>query len=138
MIYKLVHIILAGLVLISTTGIVVNKHYCQNQLKNIALFSKAKSCHDINKVSSCPLHNNHQNEDKGCCDEETDFIKSDEEFVMTSSDFVDLEQPAVLATIYILLQLELPSFDANTLHYLTYKPPIVFRDIPVLLETFLL
>jgi hypothetical protein len=107
-------------------------------LKNIAFYNKAKGCHDVSKMANCPLHDNHQNEDKGCCDDKTDFIKSDEEVVVPSFEMVDLDHPVLLAALHILLQLEVPSFDTNTLHYLTYKPPIVFRDIPVLLETFLL
>ena len=35
---KIGHIILAILVLISSVGILINKHLCQNELKSIALF----------------------------------------------------------------------------------------------------
>lgn len=77
-----------------------------------------------------------QKEKKGCCDDETEYVKSDEEQLAQSFQIGLKDFPVLLATIFVALGIELPALDSNTLHYLTYKPPIVFNDISVLLQVF--
>jgi len=54
MIKKLTHIVLASLLLVTTMGLTVSKHYCHNSLVDVSFFSKAESCCD----------------DGGCCQNE--------------------------------------------------------------------
>ncbi|MDX8339821.1 hypothetical protein SLH46_11545 [Draconibacterium sp. IB214405] len=64
MIKKLSHIILATLLLISTMGMAVSKHYCHGQLVSVKLFEEADSCCD----------------DPGCCQNEDHFYQVKEDF----------------------------------------------------------
>lgn len=106
----------------------------------MAVFMKAKPCHHVKAVKGCPTHSSgtewlHQ-EKKSCCDDETEYVKSDEE-QLAQPFRIDLKNlPVLLATIFVALDFQLPATDANTLHYLTYKPPIVLNDISVLLQVF--
>ena len=130
------HIILAVLLFISSTGFVVNKHYCQGELKNMALFLKAESCHQDKAMKGCPMHSSGEKEKKGCCDDETEYVKASDEQVASSFQ-IDLQvTPVLLAAIFVVFNIELPALDSNTLHYLTYKPPIVLNDLSVLLQVF--
>ena len=99
----------------------------------MAIFVKAEPCHGGKAMKSCPMHSP---EKKGCCDDESEYVKSNEE-QLASSFQIDLKDfPVLLATIFVVFHIELPALDSNTLHYLTYKPPIVFNDISVLLQVF--
>jgi len=46
---RIINIILAGFVFFSATGFVVNKHFCQDELRHVKLFMKGEGCHEIMK-----------------------------------------------------------------------------------------
>ncbi|QIA08365.1 HYC_CC_PP family protein [Draconibacterium halophilum] len=64
MIKKLSHIILATLLLATTMGMAVSKHFCQSSLVDVSFFAKAESCCD----------------DGGCCSNENHFYQVKEDF----------------------------------------------------------
>ncbi|WP_319480605.1 hypothetical protein [uncultured Draconibacterium sp.] len=64
MIRKLNHIILASLLLISTMGLAVSKHYCHSLLVDVSFFAQADSCCD----------------DGGCCTNDNHFYQVKEDF----------------------------------------------------------
>jgi hypothetical protein len=64
MIRKLSHIVLATLLLATTAGLAVSKHYCHNSLVGVSFFSKAEPCCD----------------DGGCCTNEDHFYQVKEDF----------------------------------------------------------
>ena len=64
MIKKPGHIILACLLLLTTMGLAVSKHYCQNSLVDVSIFTQADSCCD----------------DGGCCTNENNFYQLKEDF----------------------------------------------------------
>jgi hypothetical protein len=57
---KLIHVLISLLLIISTTGLSIDKHYCGDNLVSYNLFGKAKSCTGM---------------DEGCCHQETDTYK---------------------------------------------------------------
>lgn len=136
MISRATHIILAVLLFISSTGFVVNKHYCQNELKSMALFHKAEPCHQDKATKSCPMHSSGEQEKKDCCDDKTEYVKASDEQVAPSFEINLPNIPVLWAAIFVVFNIELPALDSNTLHYLTYKPPIVLNDLSVLLQVF--
>lgn len=143
MLTRIFHITLAVLLFISSTGFVVNKHYCQDELKSMALFIQAEACHKEKAVRSCPFHASPHEEGqqkegkKGCCDDKAEYVKSDDE-QLAQSFKIDLElNPVLVSAINVPLSIELPSIDEHSLHYLNYKPPLIVFDIPVRLQTFL-
>lgn len=153
---RILNIILAFLVFFSTTGFVVNKHFCQNELRQVSLFVKGESCHHkMEKMASmeaCPMKgmkkscskdgscSNQQSskKKKNCCHDESRYVKSEQTQEKQSVEFPQLNNPVLVGVLFIALKIELPSIDAHTLPFLTYKPPIVGNDIQVLLQTFLL
>lgn len=64
MIKKLSHIILATLLLVTTMGLAVSKHYCHSLLVDVSIFANANSCCDSN----------------GCCANENHFYQVEEDF----------------------------------------------------------
>ncbi|WP_340111662.1 HYC_CC_PP family protein [Maribellus mangrovi] len=97
MIKKLSHIVFATLLLVSTIGMAVSKHYCHNSLVGVSFFSQADSCCD----------------DGGCCTNENQFYQIKEDF-----------SAPVISTVPILAELEvlqqtLFDFDVLTPNELT-------------------
>jgi len=141
MIARLVHIMLSVVIFVGSTGVVFNKHYCQNQLKSSAVFFHAIPCYAKEKTQGCPMHAAmqmaHQSNAGGCCDDRVDFVKSDNDkispFIHTLSDLAFDLVPAFCA---IVLEPTV-SFDTRTIHYLNYKPPLIVCDPHAELQTFL-
>lgn len=64
MLKKILHIVFATLLLVTTMGLMVSKHYCGGQLVSVSVFHKADSCCD----------------DGGCCNNETHFFQVKDDF----------------------------------------------------------
>lgn len=81
MLRKFSHIILSSLLLVSTIGMVVSKHYCGDSFISSSVFHQAESC--------CG--------DSDCCHNETSFYQVKDEFSAPA-----VVAPPVLAEIEIL------------------------------------
>ena len=81
MLRKFSHIILSFLLLVSTIGMVVSKHYCDDSFVSTAVFHQAESC--------CG--------DSDCCHNENSFYQVKDDFSAPA-----LVAPPVLAEIDIL------------------------------------
>lgn len=64
MLKKFSHIILSMLLLLSTIGVAISKHYCSGNLVSVALFSAAQTCCD----------------DDNCCQSESQFYQLHDDF----------------------------------------------------------
>jgi len=82
---KLLHIITAGLILVSITGFTINMHYCHDQLIDFAVFSPAQSCCDPGYEGSC--HENGDISKMNHCKDESLQVGSTDDYVGTSFTF---------------------------------------------------
>jgi hypothetical protein len=137
---RFLNIILAVLIFISSTGFTVNSHFCQNQLKDVCLFFKADDCYkkfNAQKTKkSCHLEK--KSCENNCCNNTSEYYKLDQDQQLISFDFKAFNTPQIIATLWIVLNLELPIETTKSIHYLNYKPPLIVSDLPVDLQTFLL
>lgn len=114
----------------------------------MAVFMEPMSCHELaNMPASCPMHQklktceNHgegEEEDKDCCNTESEYIALDQDQQLQNFEFQHLNYPALVATIFVVFNIDLPITDNANLHYLNYKPPLIVCDFPPFLQTFLL
>ena len=142
MLQRFSHIILAILVFIGTSGLVINKHYCQNELKSIAVFHNAESCHSKMAMAACPMHakkdqEQGEKERKDCCNDCSEIVKIDQEQSFPSLDLHLPSPPVVQPPLPPTLVLSILMSDRHSLDYLHYKPPLIVCDIPVMLQSFL-
>ena len=103
---KVLHIIVAGLILVSTTGFTINLHYCHDQLIDLALFSPASSCCDTNNERPCDADNTISKMTH--CKDESIVVESTDDFI-GSSYAVSLENTHnldLLLTTSILLSIQ--------------------------------
>lgn len=101
MIARIAHIILAFLLFFSSTGLLVNKHYCQEELKSIAVFAQAKACQHT-KTVPCAVHGTMvvpADEKQGCCNNESEYLKADTDWVTTTIAELNAVAPLVLVEI---------------------------------------
>ena len=107
----------------------------------MAIFFEAEACHQEKAMTSCPMHSSEthhgEKESKGCCDDETEYLKSETDQIATTSEVEINVNPVLLSALLVALQIELPSIDDQSLQYLHYKPPLIVCDLPVRLQTFL-
>ena len=147
----------------SSVGFSVDMHYCQGKLKSVAFFGKAKSCHDkleaVSKKDGCTHHQKmnaqkkgcsfHQKmeqenkscsmDEKDCCKNKTVYFKANFDDQVKASIFVDSAplQYFVAAFVTTFVATDF-SIESKVASYANYKPPFIARDIPVLVESFLL
>ena len=85
--------------LLSSSGFVMQKHYCQNELKKYALFVKPSECESHTaKKPLCPLHAEHSSDTstpssdtKGCCENEIEFLKIELPYQVSTFDLSSLQ-----------------------------------------------
>eukprot|EP01029_Cantina_marsupialis_P020903 TRINITY_DN4944_c0_g1_i1.p3 TRINITY_DN4944_c0_g1~~TRINITY_DN4944_c0_g1_i1.p3 ORF type:complete len:129 (-),score=14.32 TRINITY_DN4944_c0_g1_i1:261-647(-) len=86
------HIILVLLLLISTAGVSINKHYSGGELFSTAFFVEADTCCE----TPC-----------GCCDESTEFIQVQSDYLASTFDLTEAAQLDLLfSSVPLLLQAE--------------------------------
>ena len=138
---KSLHIILAFLLLISTSGFSISTHFCQSQLQDLQFFCQAKSCGELQVAKeSCHKIANKEPKPckKGCCESKSDFYQLDLDQQMTSTTFKPLNIKVLTAILFTLLNIELPSTDQKSTDYFNYKPPLIVCDYTAELQTFLI
>jgi hypothetical protein len=139
---KLFHSALIGILLLSSSGVVVNKHYCQDELRSVRVFAAAEPCHQGEQKPACPFHPGPQHSDepkrKGCCDDTSEYVKVNSEQSFPDqqlSQWVYPPAPAVPPTRIRLVAG--PTVTRRIIPYRRYKPPLIVRDFQVELQRFL-
>lgn len=141
MLKKSLHIILAFLLLISTSGFSISTHFCQNQLQDLQFFCQAKTCGELQaEKESCHKTTNEEPKSckKGCCESKSDFYQLDLDQQTATTTFKPLNIKALTIILFTLLNIELPSVDKKSTEYFNYKPPLIVCDYTAELQTFLL
>ncbi len=83
---KTLHISLAILLYISSAGILVHKHFCQGEVKNVAFWSPANTCYEEDEATcsssadSCTAPSGEKGE-RDCCDDDLSFEVADWDYV---------------------------------------------------------
>lgn len=126
-------VLLAFLVLASSTSFVVGLHVCMGKVQNVALFAKADGCAMEKQLPPC-----HRHTQKPCCDDETLIHEGAE--LKTSFETLAFGTPwAFIAnTPLVVLSNIIPVEDRATTCIDFYDPPLPSSDRTVILHTFLI
>jgi len=126
-------VLLAILVLVSSTSFIVGIHFCMGEMQNIALFGKAGGCEKESALPAC-----HKHMKPACCEDEAvyhegnDFKGSIEQISLAAPLAMDIEQPPVLLAEVI------PGSPIARTHYHNYDPPLRTCDLTVEHHVFLI
>ena len=139
------------LILISSIGFSVNKHYCSSTgeyFYSVLGIGDSCSCVDKNEEESC--HNEHKHchkhekeevdEDKGCCHDEVLYVQLDADYSNEYTEInVDFDWNFVTALYFTVFDDCISLNDTpENVNYKSYKPPLSDHDIPVLNQSFLI
>ena len=131
-----IHIVLSVVILLSSSGLLVNQHFCLDELVSTAFYSQAKKCAAVKTSSHSPSTPfGKQLSDKGCCDDASNFFK------------VSNEQRGDIATLHLILQKAefAPALKATCMkihhvipgYFMQKKPPLPSNARLALLQRFL-
>ena len=129
---KIIHLFVAFVLLVSTIGVVINKHYSGGELFSTALFVEAESCCSSSCCHSMPMEG---------CHEELEYHKLDVDFTIP-----DNSASLTSSTLDISLFLINPKFTSefysdviqNNIAFRDIKPPPKIGDLTVLFHSFLI
>ncbi len=154
--YKAISLVMAFWVLVSSLGISLDMHFCKGELKSVRLFGVAENCHILTEKNSRKTSSKiicskvtknckHQIETTSlrskkriCCNNEhIDFLVHD--FLQKELSFKFFP----LKSVYGLFFFDYFSLVRGEAQYipspfLNYKAPSLYKDIPVLVQSFLL
>lgn len=128
MFHKIGHIFLALMVFISSSGVVVNKHYCCGILRSVALFVEPEECvgEDTDANISCfSLMGGSAVQQKDCCDDEAAFIQLKDKKASPQLGLPEFKVVLDWTPMPIAFwQVPQASFFNPTFLFQYYKPPI--------------
>ena len=154
---KITSLLMAFMLLLSSTGFSIDLHFCQGNIKSFSLFGTAKSCHAKAEKSHCQkaslkvdsgkttCHSVKSTLEKAddcerdCCSNESIVVSPDmdtqkvlsKQLTETNISFIS----AFVAVFYAGQTLDLAK---DIIPHLNYIPPLLDQDIPVLIQSFLL
>jgi hypothetical protein len=85
MIRKILHIVVAVFILISSTGFTINMHYCHDQLIDMAFLAPAHSCCDTNEEDPC--HSDDGISRTNHCEDESIVVEPGDDYEVSTSTF---------------------------------------------------
>ena len=124
---------MAFLVLFSTISFTVEKHYCGNNLIDVAIFTKAENCGMDMEISDMSTL-----EKKHCCKDEVEIVKGQDKLKKVSFEDIKFDQQLFLASlIYSYINL-FEGLSEQVVPHKDYSPPNLVSDIQVLDQVFLI
>ena len=147
--YRIISLILAFLMFFSSVGFSIDMHYCQGQLKSFSLLGKAKNCHEMTQAKmACPHHQQQlkpaaekgcsMSDEKDCCNSETLFFQADHDQNIQASNVLISSQTQQFIAAFVVAFIQSTTVENASPVHAFYKPPLILKDIPVLLASFLL
>jgi len=121
---KLSYIIIALVLLITTTGFSVSKHYCKTNLVSISINHEEKPCCDMGS---------------GCCQNEIAFYHLDDNFVfhlvLENNSVISID---LLFPLFYITCENIYSIDLNSAYQISESPPLLYQqNIHSFLQTYL-
>ena len=135
--YRFIALIMAALMFFTSVGFVVDMHYCSGELRSISFDGKAKTCHEGVGNDEAPVKDS--SEDRGCCSNKSMHIQFDQDQKLQITDIeVGREFKQFVIAYVAVFFLNHLNIECNAASYTQYKSPLILRDIPVLIQSFLL
>ena len=137
---KISALFLSLLVLFGSTSFTVNMHLCMEQIESIAFLQKAPVCDMKTKAPSCAMEDHQQEGDhedtQGCCEDRTHLIEGQDELKEVGP--VSLPNIPFVAVLNALIFYIFAPSSIENYSFKEYSPPKIERDIPLLVQSFLI
>ena len=145
---SLLSILTAIIVLFVSTGFTVSKHFCANEIKSVSYFFKVKECNHAESPTEKVCHK--KESQKKCCSKKKavkkdDCCKTTFDSYQLNLDYVKVEakpeinkQQFEFITAFVYSFVSVINFKTHSKTFTEYQPPKLYRDIPVLIQSFLI
>ena len=128
--------LLALFVLASSISHSMSFHICGGEIQNVAFFGKAESCNDHDNACDHGEKANHASfNHKGCCEDGTLSINSDK---YKATEKLTVEGPQFVYLPQVSVALDANPCESQFSYFSLYKPPLIKRDITILVQSFLI
>jgi hypothetical protein len=126
-------VILAIMVLVSSTSFMIGMHICMGEVQDVALFTKADVCEMEKSLPPC-----HRHAKTPCC-EDGSVIHKGEDFKASFSK-IEITVPAAIDIVQPLLLISeiIPAAPTSRIKHYTYDPPWRSCDLIVEHQVFLI
>jgi len=133
--------LMTALMLVATTNIVLSAHICSSELYKLSLFEETTvCCHSHTSGSErnpAQTRNLVLSDGNYCCSSKT-FEAKGVDVVYPSIGIREIDYQATVLQLEIFYTISLPYSDVQTSVFKPYLPHIADRDIPILVQSFLL
>ena len=125
---KVIHSILAGFILVSTTGFTISLHYCHDKIYDLAVFAPAHSCCEAGSTATCHAPGNADTSKH--CEDESIVVESTDEYVASSItvDFENTHSIDLLLTAHVIFQVQ-GADDEVLIEPPWHKEPPPYREV---------
>jgi len=126
--HKVISLMMAFLVLLSTVSFTIEKHFCGDTLIDSAIFSQAQGCGM--EMSST--------EKKQCCKDELELVKGQDKLKLSKFEEISLHHQVIFSSFaYSFLNL-FDFIDKEIVPHKDYSPPHLVTDIQILDQVFII
>ncbi len=132
---KIMSFFLAVFILFSTSSFTVNIHFCYNQLVDMAFFSKAEICKDKVQNKDNIYTQRTSIKEKDCCNNRT-FVKKGDN-IFKKSNIISEVDSLVSFNMFNYTDL-FKGLEENVIPMKSYKPPLIYDDIQILHQIYLI
>jgi hypothetical protein len=137
---KALSIFLSALLLFSSTGFTVSNHFCKGSLEKVKIGFSAEnlSCDMMKSDASCEQHPAQKRLKRtNCCSNQYLHFSLNDTFEKVSPKKAEIDLNFLLAFSFVSSGF-VPFVQAKDHSLLFYSPPLPDRDIPVLIQSFLI
>lgn len=138
---KILAICMTMVILVSSTGFTMSLHFCGGELQNFAFFTQAESCKmEVKALPPCQHESTSvpMIKKESCCKDQT-VVKESQEVVTGIVAFNKLIPDfTLMAMVASFLVSFLSPITSHFPQFHNYSPPLIERNIPVLVQSFLL
>lgn len=125
-------IFMAILLLCSTISFTIQKHFCGNELIDVAMFSKVDNCGMDMDTMMASIEKKH------CCKEEIVIIKGQDKLKTTSFEDWHFDPQIVLASFVYSSINPFEGLPKRVSPHKDYSPPNLFADRQILHQVFII
>ncbi len=134
-IHSILSMLLALLVLVSSTSFSVNMHVCGGHVSSIALVQKAAPC-PMEVMPPCHGGMHQEKKSNGCCEDKSVDFEGKDFSSKVEHLSLEIQSASWIAELPYVISIA-PSSSAKTHQsFALYKPPLLSHDISVLVHSF--
>lgn len=134
---KVFSVILSLIILITSMGFITSSHICGGKKveTKVGLIAADVSCGMEKEENNC-ASSSREKMKSNCCQDEFQRIQMNEDY---SQQLTKVNFSSDFSTVFIAVFFELfPSISFQSIFFKDYSPPPLVRDIPILVQSFLI